>query len=161
MKKLYNPFFEQAFHCFGCSPENKYGLQLDFWEDDEGVLAYYNPQAHHEGYPNVIHGGIQATLLDEVAAWVIYVKLQTSGVTASMQVKFRKPVFTDKGEIIIKAKVKEVNRRIAQIEAWIEDIEKNRLCEAVLDYFIYPTQEAKEKYRYPGVEAFYKQVYRD
>ena len=58
-----------------------------------------------QSYPQVVHGGIQSTLLDEIAGWVVYVKCGTVGLTAEMKVKFRHPLYIDQGEITIRAKI--------------------------------------------------------
>gem|GEM_PF-4431615 len=42
-------------NCFACSPRNRYGLKLIFFRTEQGIA----------------HGGIVATLLDEVAAWAL------------------------------------------------------------------------------------------
>ena len=39
-----------------------------------------------------MHGGILSTLIDEVCGWVVTRKLQTSGYTVQLNVKFRKAV---------------------------------------------------------------------
>ncbi len=41
-----------------------------------------------------MHGGILSTLIDEVCGWVVTRKLQTSGYTVPLNVKFRKAVPT-------------------------------------------------------------------
>lgn len=65
---------ERANHCFGCGPENPYGLHLVFTtniKDDASdpeaitVTAPVRLDAFYEGPPGHIHGGIVATLLDE------------------------------------------------------------------------------------------------
>ena len=71
MKKIVNPYAKAGraeYQCFGCSPQNAKGLQMKFQLDGEEVVSVWNPQKWAEGYMNVLHGGIQATLLDEVAA---------------------------------------------------------------------------------------------
>jgi len=41
----------------------------------------------------MLHDGIQATLLDEIADWVLIVKLGTSGVTKNLNINYVKFVF--------------------------------------------------------------------
>lgn len=68
-RKLLNPFAQSDsdFHCFGCSPSNESGLQLQFFEDGDFLTATWEPKSLLQGYKNVLHGGIQATLLDEIS----------------------------------------------------------------------------------------------
>ena len=157
MRLLSNPFAknDNNYRCFGCSPNHANGLQMKFFEDDNGVLCKWEPNTEFEGYHNVLHGGIQATMLDEIACWTIYVKQETAGVTADMNVKYKKPVFLDKGPITITGKILESNRRLVTVKAELFDADNVLCAEADVRYFVYPEKIAREKYMYPGKEAFY------
>jgi acyl-coenzyme A thioesterase PaaI-like protein len=98
---------------------------------------------------------IQTTLLDEIAGWVVYVKCGTVGLTAEMKVKFRRPLYINQGEITIRARVTEQNKRLATIEAQLIDSSGTTCAEADLKYFLLSEKDAREKYHYPGVEAFF------
>lgn len=152
--RIKNPFDADQNLCFGCGPKNSVGLKLTFEEDDEKVYASWVPDRLFQGYLNVLHGGIIATLLDEAGAWCVYLKACTSGVTSSMTVKYLRPVHISKGKISVEARITEKGKRNALITASLYDGE-GRLCsEANLDYFIYPEKIARERYHYPGREAF-------
>ena len=159
MKKIINVHRNddpEKYRCIGCSPHNPIGIKLEFWDDGECIISKWQPRPEFMGWVNVLHGGIQATLMDEIAAWVVYTKCATAGVTAELNVKYRKTVYTDQGEITIKGQLKEQNRRLAIIHTEIFNI-KNELCaEADVKYFIFPEEVAKEKFYYPGVDAFYE-----
>ena len=158
MKKIRNPFVEkEGYNCFGCSPGNKLGLNLTFSEDGEFIISKWLPKPHFQGWQNVLHGGIQATLLDEIASWLVFIKLNTSGVTSRMDVKLKKPVYTDKGELILKAKLKEMNRNIAVIETWLYNPEMELCTYAIMHYYTFKEEIAREKLWYPGSEAFYEE----
>lgn len=160
MIPLINPFAKNNsnYRCFGCSPDHDHGLQMTFFEDENGVVCKWQPNTEFEGYHNVLHGGIQATMLDEVACWVIYVKAKTAGVTADMNIRYRSPVYLDKGDITITAKIIETNRRIITVKAELFDSENNLCAEADVRYFVFPEKIAREKYMYTGVEAFYDKL---
>src|SRR5258708_4424781 len=53
--------------CFVCEPRNEQGLGVSFYHDDEAhrIVAEFTPQAYHPGAPQVMHGGISMSLLDE------------------------------------------------------------------------------------------------
>jgi acyl-coenzyme A thioesterase PaaI-like protein len=54
-------------HCFVCGRENPYGLKLNFYETEPGVVAVeYTVPEQYQGYPGVVHGGVVAAMLDEV-----------------------------------------------------------------------------------------------
>ena len=51
--------------CFGCSPHNARGLQLRFVRTGPGTAeCRFRAEAHWAGAPGVVHGGVQAAMLD-------------------------------------------------------------------------------------------------
>jgi acyl-coenzyme A thioesterase PaaI-like protein len=52
-------------HCHGCGPDNDRGLKIkSFWEGEEAV-ATWQPASHHcGGSPEIVNGGIIASLID-------------------------------------------------------------------------------------------------
>jgi acyl-coenzyme A thioesterase PaaI-like protein len=53
-------------HCFACGMENDIGLKLQFYADGlGGVVGEYTISKEFESYPDIAHGGIVATMLDE------------------------------------------------------------------------------------------------
>ncbi|MBN2601405.1 MAG: PaaI family thioesterase [Candidatus Marinimicrobia bacterium] len=156
MKKLKNPFSDlKGYNCFVCSPDNPVGLHLDFYLDGEKIKARWKPKDEYQGYPNVLHGGIQATLLDEVASWTVYTVAGTGGVTSRMEVQYKKPVFIDKGEIRLTAEIIEYKKRIISVQTYLFDGGGLLCTEAIVDYFVYPEEVARAKMHYPGKEAFF------
>ncbi len=55
-------------HCFVCGLENPIGLHLHLYQTapDEIETTFTAPE-HFQGYPGVLHGGIVASILDEVS----------------------------------------------------------------------------------------------
>lgn len=161
MKKIVNPWKEpnnrHEYNCFGCSPFNEFGLQLEFWEDGEELVAKWQPRKSLEGWMGVIHGGIQATLLDELAGWIVLIKMKTAGVTSAMNIQYLKPLNISKGEITVRGKLISVEKRLAKIECSLFDNEGVEYAKAQLNYFHYPEAIAKAKFHYPGIEAFYEE----
>lgn len=158
MKKLNNPFTRlEGYRCFGCSPDNPLGLGLTFSEDGEYIVSTWSPKAHFQGWLNVLHGGIQATMMDEIASWLVFTKLKTSGVTSKMEVRLKKTVYTNKGDIKLKARLKEMNRNIAVIETWLYNSDDELCASALMHYYTYSREVAREKLWYPGEEAFYSE----
>ncbi len=55
--------------CFICGLENPVGLHLHIYETAPGVVeTTYTAPEHFQGYPGVLHGGIVASMLDELAS---------------------------------------------------------------------------------------------
>ena len=81
--------------CFGCGHANEQGLKLVFRvTGDNEVEADYRAPAHLCGAPNIVHGGIQATLLDEVMGMAVHVgsgRTKSDHVTAEMALRYRRP----------------------------------------------------------------------
>ncbi len=82
--------------CFVCGLNNPVGLRLAFFETGPGeVTASYTPSKDFEGYPGVLHGGIVASLLDEVGGRVVLIGDPNHFMmTAKLEVKYRRPTPT-------------------------------------------------------------------
>jgi acyl-coenzyme A thioesterase PaaI-like protein len=157
MRKITNPFVKQDGHnCYGCGQNNPFGLKMNFIEQDDLIISEWIPQAHFEGYRGVLHGGIQSCLIDEMAAWVVYVKCATSGVTGKMEVKYKAPVSTLNGRIIIKGSLVEHNHRLAKIKVELCESSGKVLTEGIVEYFLFSPEKAKTQMNYPGIEAFFE-----
>jgi acyl-coenzyme A thioesterase PaaI-like protein len=54
-------------HCFVCGLENPFGLKLKFFITGPGeVTVEYTVPEKYQGYPGMVHGGVVASMLDEV-----------------------------------------------------------------------------------------------
>lgn len=80
-------------NCFGCGSLNPIGLHLAFYEEPEhgGVQATWVPEANHEGFNGIVHGGLISTVLDEVMGWAVTTR-NLWAVTGTLSVAFRKPL---------------------------------------------------------------------
>lgn len=79
-------------HCFVCGKENRQGLAVNFHTTGDGeVVTEFVPRPEHQGYPGACHGGIIFALLDETIGRATY-RDNRMTVTASMTVRYRKPV---------------------------------------------------------------------
>lgn len=153
--KIRNPYNAiPEHHCFGCAKRNPIGLKLDFEKTEDEVVAKWNPTTDYQGFGDFLHGGIAATLLDEIAFWAVQAFLDSSGVTSELSVKYLKPVHISYGEITVKAKLRgQAEKHKYAFETQLFD-GKGMLCvEAIATYFVYPQEMAKAKFMYPGKEA--------
>jgi len=109
--------------CFVCGKKNVRGLKLDFSLDKEKktMEAVFIPEEWQQGYADIIHGGIIATLLDEVMGKLAF-ELGINAVTAELSVRFKKPVGR-KDKLFIKGHFIEETSRIiyAKAKAGFED----------------------------------------
>lgn len=153
MKKIKNPWKGvEGYHCFGCAEHNQNGLQMEFYDNGNEIVSYWNPKHHFQGWLNTLHGGVQSALMDEIAAWVVIKELNTCGVTSSMQTRFLKAIKTDEGEITIKARLKEMKRNIAIIECEILNHLGETCSKGEINYFTYSQEQAKALFQFREIE---------
>lgn len=157
-RTITNPFTSiEQYNCFGCSPSNEHGLQMQFYDEGEETVCEWQPKQHFQGYGNVMHGGIISTLMDEIASWYVFTKLKTAGVTYKLEVKFKSPVYTNKGCITLRARIREESKRIADIDVKLFDHEGELCAEGIVGYFVFPEKWAKEKLYYPDFDSFFEE----
>jgi acyl-coenzyme A thioesterase PaaI-like protein len=86
------PRFEIApHHCFACGTLNTHGIGLVLHVERGRSWAELVIEPRFQGWDGVAHGGIVATILDEVMAWSL-VGEDSWGVTARLAIDFKKPV---------------------------------------------------------------------
>jgi len=105
-------------NCYGCGRNNKSGLQLkSYWQDEESI-CHHTPAPHYTGgVPGFLYGGMIASLMDcHGAGTAAAAKSRESGepvsrfVTASLKVDYLKP--TPLGtELEIRGRVVEIKGR--------------------------------------------------
>ena len=121
MKKIKNPWLhltDEGYNCFGCAPSNPWGLKLEAYEDGEEVVALWNAHDNFQGWIKTLHGGIQAALLDEIAGWLVFRKLQSAAQTVRLNMKYHKPVPTGEDIMLrVSARLVEMKRNMAIITA--------------------------------------------
>ena len=90
--------------CFGCSTTNPHGLHLRFWYSEQGCFTRCTIPDYLCGIEGVVHGGILALLLDEVAEWTIIAHLGRFGITRSISIRYFKAGKTDT-EVIVESQI--------------------------------------------------------
>ena len=90
--------------CFVCGQENSIGLKLDFKTEGRKTTAVFTPRKEHQGYKNIVHGGILSTALDEAMVRLGY-QIGLNTVSVHIEVDFRKPAYVNEtltleGEIV-------------------------------------------------------------
>lgn len=154
--RINNPYKSlEGHYCFGCAERNPIGLKLEFEKDGDMVFCRWEPRKEFQGWVNVLHGGIIATLMDEIAFWALPVLLDASGVTSDLSVKYLKPVLLSKGEIKVTAVLKDrPDDRHAVFSTQLFDGGGVLCAEAEVTYFVYPDEVSRRRFYYPGKEAF-------
>ena len=80
-------------NCFGCGADNPIGLRLQYRRIGDAVVTEFTPGDEHEGWPDIVHGGIITTLLYEVMENFAY-RNGTVAMMRSMHTSFRRPAKT-------------------------------------------------------------------
>ena len=98
--------------CFGCGDDNPISLGLTFSRDGDRCVAMFRPLTQHRGVPGFLHGGLAATVLDETMASLGFMLDGVHCVTATLDLKYRKPVPLANAEL--------------RIESWRDDLSPKR-----------------------------------
>lgn len=136
-------FDDPANNCFGCSARNEHGLRLTFTHSKpHGVETEYTAPSHTCGAPGIVHGGVQAALLDEAIGFAVHAYHETEVgqastddpewqhvVTVEFDLRYRRPVPVE-APIVLRAEVLGVTGRDYLAAAEILDTDENVLTSA-------------------------------
>lgn len=80
--------------CVICGLDNAFGVKAQFYNMQDGsVMTEFEFKEEHQSYPQRVHGGFIAAMLDELGLRACWTKDEyTFGVTTTIEVKYRKPV---------------------------------------------------------------------
>jgi acyl-coenzyme A thioesterase PaaI-like protein len=78
--------------CFCCGVRNPIGLKLTFQTlPGERLRTEWTPRPEHQGFQDIVHGGLVSAVLDEVMIRLLYAR-GIRAVTAELKTRFLKPV---------------------------------------------------------------------
>lgn len=134
-------------NCFACGGTNPIGMRLHI-ELGEGIArTAWTVGEDYVGWSDKAHGGIIATLLDEVMAWAPS-SFDSWAVTAEMTVRFRSPASPGE-ELVAEGRVMERRRRIYQVHGEVRAADGRLVAEGSGRYLgATPTAKAELKERY-------------
>jgi len=105
--------------CFVCGKRNQDGLQLDFeLVGEDGIRTEFTPHKRFQGWKDILHGGIIATILDEVMVNVAYLR-KIMAVTVKLEIKLRKPVAVGE-RLIFRGQILNQGAKTLDVKAWAE-----------------------------------------
>lgn len=79
-------------NCFGCSPSNIHGLHMKFYADTDRVYSKLSVPGHLCGWDTLVHGGVIATICDEIMSWSVLYLLRKIVLTKSITIDFTRPI---------------------------------------------------------------------
>ncbi|HEY3523191.1 MAG TPA: PaaI family thioesterase [Candidatus Limnocylindrales bacterium] len=141
-----------AHNCFACGTLNTNGLRLDLHLERGRAWTELDLDDRFEGWEGIAHGGIVATLLDEVMAWSL-VSTDAWGVTARMAIDFRRPVRIGE-RIRAEGALLESRRRLFQTSARLETADGTLLASATGTYLAAPDDRRRELQEHYGFRGF-------
>jgi acyl-coenzyme A thioesterase PaaI-like protein len=102
-------------HCFACGEKNQSGLKLEFRTENGKVFSKFIPQKIHQGFKNIVHGGIISTILDEaMMKAVLYQGIDV--ITAEIAVRFKNPLHVG-DKAFVEAEIKKMGNRLIETSA--------------------------------------------
>jgi uncharacterized protein (TIGR00369 family) len=153
---IQNPFVDiEGYRCFGCDPNSSIGLRLSFEREGDILRARWQPDERMEGYPGVVHGGIQATLADEIGGWFIYAIAGTAGVTRTLEMSYEQSAQLSDGPFTIEAREESRTRKELTVLVRITNNAGELLATGRCVYAVFSEQVARKRLHFPGAEAFY------
>lgn len=132
-KQRIQDFYPQDVHgCFGCGLRNSDGMHVASYQEGDEVVTLWHPHQHMHlrGAANVLHGGVTAAMIDEVAGAAAFVQLHRNKgvslgelpafdfVTAYLNVTYVKPVYMDR-PMHLRARVTEAVRRKVRVSCTV------------------------------------------
>jgi len=120
--------------CFVCGSQNRFGLNLRFFTDGNIVETRFVPRAEHNGFVGVVHGGIIATVLDEVMVWACSVRQKCFCFSAEMTVRYLGPLQIG-SEVLVRGEMVENKRdRIYLAKGELLTLDGNALATSTAKY---------------------------
>lgn len=115
-------------YCFACGGRNESGLKLFFRTEEGRAFAEFIPQKTHQGFKDIVHGGIISAILDEAMVKAVLSK-GIEAVTAEITVRLKKPLFVG-DKIFIEAKINKTGNRLIETSSQIKTQDNTIVAEA-------------------------------
>jgi len=113
--------FKRDDYCFACGKKNERGLRLNVETMEGSSRAIINFPRYMQGYNGIVHGGLVATVLDELAIYA-GMSLGRQYATGEIKIRYKKPVRTGY-EYIVEGKVIEDKDKVVTAESILRDSE--------------------------------------
>ena len=107
---------------------------MRFQTDGRVVTAKFRPCDKHIGFKGVVHGGLTATVLDEIMVWACVVATQKFAFCAELNVRYLGPLAPDVEVFITSELVANRKGRVLEAKATIRDATGKSLAEATGKY---------------------------
>jgi acyl-coenzyme A thioesterase PaaI-like protein len=94
MRDMLDPMeiLPQTMACFGCGHGNPAGVSLKMKTDGKAVYADWSPRQEHAGFSHAVHGGVIATVIDEMMAWACGILGGKFAYSVDMNIRYHKVI---------------------------------------------------------------------
>ena len=114
--------------CIGCGQNNPLGLKLSFKWDGKTARVEFTPTKFYQGWPEIVHGGIITTMLDEAMGHATLFSGFFDFLTAAIQVNFKRPALI--GEpLVITASITKNEGRSIEVEGMVSLLDGTLVAE--------------------------------
>lgn len=136
--------------CFACGSLNAGGLQLELHSAAGRCWTELTVPERFQGWDGIAHGGIVATVIDEVMAWSV-IEQDNWGLTARLSVEYKRPVPV--GSLIRgEGWVVRARRRLVETGARVIDVETGGIVATAEGLYVAAPEdrkrELKERYAF-------------
>ena len=107
--------------CFVCGESNPIGLKLRFETDGRIVRTRFTPRREHIGFKQVVHGGLVATVLDEIMVWACVAQTKRFAYCAELTVRFQNPLRPGEETIATAELVTNRRDKIFEVKSELKD----------------------------------------
>jgi uncharacterized protein (TIGR00369 family) len=133
--------------CFVCGESNPFGLKLRFETDGRIVQTRFVPRAEHIGFKGVVHGGLIATVLDEIMVWACAVPTRKFAYCAELTVRYLQPLAPGQEVTVTSELVENRKNRIYVAQAAVRNSANITLAEATGKYLPIKSADVSEMAR--------------
>jgi acyl-coenzyme A thioesterase PaaI-like protein len=129
-------------YCFACGSHNPRGIhmQVKYRHDISAAESLLSLPKEFQGWQDVIHGGILATLLDEIMMHAVW-HFAGAGVTLGLEVQFRQPLAPAE-MVLVRGNITETKGRRLKVRGEIIRQGDNKLIANSLGRFLLLPQTA-------------------
>ena len=107
--------------CFVCGEANAHGFKLRSETDGRIVRTHFAFRSEHVGFKQTVHGGLTATLLDEIMTWACVVHAKRFAYCGELNVRYLHPVHPGQQLVATAELVNDRRGRIFEAKAEMRD----------------------------------------
>ena len=131
--------------CFVCGQEHPTGLRARYYLAADGnVRCEFKANSNQVSYAKIVHGGIIASLMDELMGWPICLETNLLAYTGEMTVRYKRQMFVDQVYHAIGfLEEKRPGKKYWEAKCAIADGKGRVLAEGKGRYFLIPAPQTK------------------